>query len=423
MKPNLTTGIFLNGRSSAAAPGRSDVRTISAASEQIPVTDLILNDIAFLESGTNVKEKHKDSQLSASGETDHEEDRPSDNLDPSSQPYTNFLTTPGNNKDTNTNEAVYKGFQEGSNSPSETSPESGYESPGTMLKKLIKTGVFDGTGVLDQKTQPSRVCDGGNNMFKKSESAEIHTSQGGRLKANCTRKNQTLPVTTQALSNNARSSQTCSESNFNKANDSVCLEHQNESLPLYIDSTTQVYSPDLANTVNVKYGQGHVMSQSSRHHDKTEKDPTTDMRWQSVSRTSEGGHHYIQCVHPDGPPRMASTNFERDYGDFEYLVGSQNVRNYEPQNMEQNIHDARQRYDVNIPPQQSSAYQHPLRFVHGFDMPAPPMPSLVQSPEVHYSIQDEPEYEDPQFQEQHSSHGNETLQDFLERIEGEVSLR
>ncbi|KAJ4016788.1 hypothetical protein NW766_004988 [Fusarium irregulare] len=52
-------------------------------------------------------------------------------------------------------------------------------------------------------------------------------------------------------------------------------------------------------------------------------------------------------------------------------------------------------------------------------MPAPPMPSHVQLPEVNYSIQDGQEHKEPQLQEQHSSHGNETLQDFLERIEGE----
>ncbi|KAH7196990.1 uncharacterized protein B0J16DRAFT_10473 [Fusarium flagelliforme] len=423
MKPNLTTGLFLNGRSSAAAPGRSDLVTISAASEQITVTDLMLNDTAFLESGTSMKEKHKDSRLSISEETDHEEDRTSDNLDPSPRPCTNFSTTPGNNKDTNTNEAVENGFREGSNSPGGTSPESCYESPGTMLKKLIKTGVFDGTGILDQKTQPNRVHDGGNNIFKKSELVEIHASRGGGLKASCTRKSQTLPVTTQPPSNNARSNQTCSENHLNKANDSLCFGHRDESLPLYIDSTTQVYSPDLANPVNVKDGKGHVMSQNSGHDDKTEEDSTTNIRRQSVSITSEGGHHYIQCVHPDSPPRPASTNFERDHEDFEYLVGSQNTQNPELQNVEQNVHDAWQRYSVNIPTQQWSAYRHPFHVIHGLDMPAPPMPSPVQLPEVHYSIQDGQEYEDPQLQEQHSSHGNETLQDFLERIEGEVSLR
>ncbi|CAG7564584.1 unnamed protein product [Fusarium equiseti] len=366
-----------------------------------------------------MKEKHKDSQLSTSEETDHEEDRTSDNLDPSSWPWTNFSTTPGNNKDTNTNEAVENGFREGSNSPG----GSRYESPGTMLKKLIKTGVFDGTGILDQKIQPSRVHDGGNDMFKKSELAEIHASRGGGLKASCTRKNQTLPVTTQSPSNNARSNQTCSENHLNKENDSLCFGHRDESLPLYIDSTTQVYSPDLANPVNVKDGKGHVMSQNSGHDDKTEEDSTTNIRRQSVSRTSEGGHHYIQCVHPDSPPRPASTSFERDHGDFEYLVGSQNTQNPKLQSVEQNAHDAWQRSDVNIPTQQSSAYQHPFHFIHGLNMPAPPIPSPVQLPEVHYYIQDGQEYEDPQLQDQHPSHGNETLQDFLERIEDEVWLR
>lgn len=393
-----------------------------AASEQITVTDLMLNDTAFLESGTGMKENHKNSQPSTSEETDHEEDRITDNLDPSSRPCTNFSTTPRNNKDTNTSETVDNDFQEGSNSPSRTSSESCYESPGTMLKKLIKTGVFDGTGILDKKTQPSHVHGDGNNMFETSEPAEIHTSRGRGLKASCTGKNQTLPVTTQPPSSNVMFNQTCSENHLNKANDSLCLGHRDESLPLYIDSTTQVYSPDLANPVNAKNGKGHVISQDSRHDDKTE-DSTTNIRRQSVSRTSEGGHHYIQCVHTDSPSRPAPANFEGDQGDFDYLVGSKEILNSELQNVEQNVHDAWQRYGVDIPMQQSSAYQHPFRFIHGLDMPAPPMPSPVQLPEVHYSIKEGQEHEEPQLQEQHSSHGNETLQDFLERIESEVCLR
>ncbi|OBS26504.1 hypothetical protein FPOA_00447 [Fusarium poae] len=241
MKPNLTTGLFLNGRSSAAAP----------------VADLTFNDTRFLEPKTSPKKKHQDVQLNTNGEIDHDEDETPYNLESPQRQHTNCQKTAIIDKDVEgkVNREADHTSQADCNSLNGSNSEPSPETPRTMLKKLIETGIFDGTGILkltsDKNLQQDPVRDGENGILENVQLVGSRADQHGASTADPS-KDSTIPSTTLPQSNTATFYQGHYGNFQNKSADTGCLERHDEKIPLCTRGTTQVCSYYRANPVNTR---------------------------------------------------------------------------------------------------------------------------------------------------------------------------
>ncbi|EKJ77810.1 hypothetical protein FPSE_02044 [Fusarium pseudograminearum CS3096] len=410
MKPNLTTGLFLNGRSSATAP----------------VADLTFNSTKFLELKPSLREKHKVGQLSTNGETDHDEVETSDNLDHSLQQHTDISKTATTDKDANGKEDIDRCFQDDSSSLNGSNPEPSPDTPRMMLKKLIKTGIFDGTGILklasDKTTRPKPVKDGESSILEKVKPVRSHASQDNVSMAD-PGKDLTLPSTAQPPQDTASLYQKHHGNRLNIPANAVCLERQGENIPLYTSRTAQVCSSGVANLDGMKEGHEPSMTQNPSPDLSLAYESATNGRRQSVPKTSEGGRQYVQCIDQDDQRRPMLTSPDSDPADFGYLVHPQYIQSHEPRRMGQPIYGDWQRCDVIEPPQQPLVDEHSLRFTHrhvgtqGLNPMSFPMPATEMQP-----IQDERGYGNAQTDPPPLNCGNETVQEFFERIEGEVGL-
>jgi hypothetical protein len=395
---------------------------MSVTSHQITVADLKFNDSRFLGSRTSPKEKHKDAQLSTRGESNHDEDETSDNFNSVLRQQTDFLTASVTDKIPNGKEKPGHGSQEDSSSLNGSDPESSPESPGTMLKKLVKTGIFDGMGILnltsDKTMESNLVQDGEDGILQKAQlvkgpglNEEGSMADPGK---------ETLLSTTQSPSNIAKFYQKRYGRHRNRLVDTLCLERQNDKFLVYTHNTTQVCSSDLANPASMRDGHEPSVNQNLSPDLKSAHNPAFNGRRQSVSRTSEGGHHYIQCVDEKDQRRPTLTSPDSDPADFGYLVHPQDVQNPEPRGMELPILGDWRRYDEIKSLQQPLADQHPVHLVPGHaEMPGP-NPVLFPIPLQVCPIHDESN--NTQAEQPRQNRGNETIQEFFERIEGEVSL-
>ncbi|KAI6770133.1 hypothetical protein HG530_004762 [Fusarium avenaceum] len=147
MRPSLTTGLFLNGRSSTARQ----------------VTDLTFNDMPVMKlrgSGNEKEELH----LSTPTQSDHDEDETLEDgsyMQQHAESSTGSTENTKENKRQVTNKAVdtvpqnlsledTHGIQDGLMASAEVAQTSDSESPEVTLKRLIETGIFDGTGILNK---------------------------------------------------------------------------------------------------------------------------------------------------------------------------------------------------------------------------------------------------------------------------------
>ncbi|UZP32720.1 hypothetical protein NXS19_000536 [Fusarium pseudograminearum] len=320
MKPNLTTGLFLNGRSSATAP----------------VADLTFNSTKFLELKPSLREKHKVGQLSTNGETDHDEVETSDNLDHSLQQHTDISKTATTDKDANGKEDIDRCFQDDSSSLNGSNPEPSPDTPRMMLKKLIKTGIFDGTGILklasDKTTRPKPVKDGESSILEKVKPVRSHASQDNVSMAD-PGKDLTLPSTAQPPQDTASLYQKHHGNRLNIPANAVCLERQGENIPLYTSRTAQVCSSGVANLDGMKEGHEPSMTQNPSPDLSLAYESATNGRRQSVPKTSEGGRQYVQCIDQDDQRRPMLTSPDSDPADFGYLVHPQYIQSHEPRKM------------------------------------------------------------------------------------------
>ncbi|CAF3629064.1 unnamed protein product [Fusarium graminearum] len=401
MKPNLTTGLFLNGRSSAAAP----------------VANLTFNSTKLLEPKPSLREKHKVGQLSTNGETDYDEVETSDNLDHSLQQHTDISKTAVTDKDANGKEDIYRYFQDDSSSLNGSNPEPSPDTPRTMLKKLIKTGIFDGTEILklasDKTTRPNSVKHDESGILEKAKPVRSHASQDKVSMAD-PGKDLTLPLTAQPPKD-ASLHQKHHGNRLNISANAVCLERQDENIPLYTSRTAQVYSSDVANLDGMKEGPEPSMTQDPSPDLSLAYESATNGRRQSVPKTSEGGRQYVQCIGQEDQRKPTFTSLDSDPADFGYLVHPQYMQSHEPRSIEQPIHGDWQRYDVIESPQQPLVDEHSLRFTHRHVGTQGLNPML-------FPIQDERGYGNAQADPPPLNCGNETVQEFFERIEGEASL-
>ncbi|KAG8352939.1 hypothetical protein FVEN_g8946 [Fusarium venenatum] len=427
MKPNLTTGLFLNGRSSAAAPGKPLWRTMPRTSHQIIVTDLVFNDTKFLEQKTNPKKKHQDHQPSTNGETDHDEDETPDNLESPPQQHTGCQKTAVTEKDTERKGEPDHTSQEDCNLLNRSNLELSPETPRTMFKKLIETGIFDGTGILkltsDKDLQKGPIRDGENGILKNLQPVGSRAGQYG-VSTTDPDKGLTLPLTTLPQSNIASFYQKHYGNNQNKSADTACLERHGEKTPLCIRDTAQVCYSDRANPVNMRDVHEASITQSPNPDLKLARDSAVDGRRESIYEALEGRHQYTPYIDHTDQRRPTLTNPDSDFADFGYLVHPTDIQSPKLVSTELPTLGDWQRYGESKLLQQSLAAKHSLHLTHGdAGIPGPnlmmfPMPST----EV-YPTQDERGYTNAQVKQQRRNCGNETVREFFESIEGEVSLK
>ncbi|RGP74336.1 hypothetical protein FLONG3_6115 [Fusarium longipes] len=421
MKPNLTAGLFLNGRSSAAVPGRLHGSIVPVTSHRFTATGPKPNDTILLESRRSQDEIHNDSQASTSEETDHDRDKISRNLDPSLRPHTESLVIPATEKDANGKENINSIFQKDSGLLKVSSPEPCSETPRTMLKKLIKTGIFNDTGILnltsDKGTQSNSIRDGESDIPQKSQPSKSHTGQNGLSMVDAS-KDSTRPLATQPSSNMASFCQKYHGKFLNRSADISCLERQRTDAPPYTNNATQVCSSDLASPVSVREGHGHSIDNLS-----PSLNSVDNGREQSVSRTSEGGHHYIQSMDRKYQRISTLANPDSDPADFGFLLHPQDVQIPEPLSMQHPTLGDWKRYDEINVPQQPVAERHLIQRIGGHAGMTPPDAVLLHTPLPGvYPIHDEMGQTYAQTEDPNINCGNETMQEFFERIEGEVSL-
>ncbi|RGP61206.1 hypothetical protein FSPOR_10191 [Fusarium sporotrichioides] len=408
MKPNLTTGLFLNGRSSTAAP----------------VADLTFNDTRFLEPKSSPKKKHKDAQLSTNGETDHDEDDTSNNLEPSSRQRSDFLKTAVTEKDTKGKGEPDHTFQEDRDSLNGSNPEPSPETPRTMLKKLITTGIFDGTGILklpfDEEMESNLIQHHDNSTLGNVQPVGSHTGQNEVSMVDPS-KDSTLLSTTQPHSNIASFYRKHYRNHPDRSTGKVYLELQDEKTPLHTHATAQVRSSNIANPACMRDKYEPSMTENLSPDLKLAHNSAVNGRRQSADEASEGGYHYVQRIDQKDQRKPRLTNPGSDAADFGYLVHPTSIQSPEPVGMKQPIIGDWQQYCAIKLPQQSLADQHSLHLTHGdVGMPGPnSMLFPIPLTEV-YSVQDERGHSNAQAEQPRRTCGNETDETYQALYDGYV---
>ncbi|GKU00155.1 hypothetical protein FLAG1_04541 [Fusarium langsethiae] len=367
------------------------------------IADLTFNDTRFLE--PSPKKKHKDAQLSTNGETDHDEDDISDNLEPSSRQRSDFLKTAVTEKDTKGKGEPDHTFQEDRDSLNGSNPEPSPETPRTMLKKLIKTGIFDGTGVFKlpsvEEMESNLIQHGDNSTLGNIQPVGSHTGQNEVSMVDPS-KDSTLLSTTQPHSNIASFYRKHYRNHPDGSTGKVYLELQDEKTPLHTHATAQVRSSNTANPACMRDKYEPSMTENLSPDLKLAHNSAVNGRWQSADEASEGGCHYVQRIDQKEQRRPRLTNPSSDAADFGYLVHPTGIQSPEPVSMKQPIIGDWQRYGAIKLPQQSLADQHSLHLTHGdVGMPG---------------------HSNAQAEQPRRTCGNETVQEFFERIEGEQDL-
>ncbi|KAM0237689.1 hypothetical protein ACHAPO_004339 [Fusarium lateritium] len=394
---------------------------------RIIVTDLVFNDAKFLEQEPGPKEKHQDLQTSTNGETDHDEDETPDNLESPPRQRTGCQKTAVTEKDTEGKGEPGHTSQEDCNSLNGSNPEPSPETPRTMLKKLIETGIFDGTGILkltsDKYLQQDPIRDGENDILKNIQPVGSRAGQH-RVSTADPDKDSTLPSTTLPQSNIASFYQKQYGNSQNKSADTASLERHGEKTPLCTRGTARVCSCDRANPVNVRDGHEASIAQKPSPDLKIAHDSVANDRRESIYEALEGRHQYIPYIDHKDQKRLTLTNPDSDTADFGYLVHPTDIQNPEFVSTELPTLGDWQRYGEIKLPQESLAAKHSPHLTHGdVDIPRPnPMLFPMPLTEV-YPIQDERGYTNTKAQQLRRNCGNETVQEFFERIEGEVSLK
>ena len=161
MRPNLTAGLFLNGRSSTYGRGTLVLELDLVFSHHNIGADIILNDVTFIET-CGEKGKADEIPQHSTSENSSGQDDVSDSSH-TSRSATELHRTTTNDEEGevqsladdfsqgNHQNKQKDGFEahNGSLPSTETTQPSDCETPEAMLKRLIETGIFDGTGILE----------------------------------------------------------------------------------------------------------------------------------------------------------------------------------------------------------------------------------------------------------------------------------
>ncbi|KAF4952076.1 hypothetical protein FSARC_12741 [Fusarium sarcochroum] len=309
MKPNLTTGLFLNGRSSTF--------------EQ--VTDLTFNNMTFAETQSEVSKNDEESLSNTDDEFNNDKDETLDDSGQSLKQHASISKTTAYATDAarDGGEEVREAHDEHSSPRMQNFPSQSHESQdncdasneitrvhdsgGTsvIFNKLMETGVFDGTGILEKIAQQESQSNAtGLEELKILATAWVNKHlayEDKGVRAGAVRDSPIRPDTQPP--SNVTNSRPDDTNDVTKPTDTPHHEHRGGESPLHTCDPKQgdldpqpgpIHSPSLA-----KPSTGNDTNELSKDEypmrDSEEKQISgVNGRRQSVSQTSEGGHHYIR---------------------------------------------------------------------------------------------------------------------------------
>ncbi|KAH7256864.1 hypothetical protein BKA59DRAFT_507770 [Fusarium tricinctum] len=418
MRPSLTTGLFLNGRSSTAGQ----------------VTDLTFNDMPVMKLRERSGNKKEELHLSTPTQSDHDEDETlydgrymQQHAESSTASIENTKENKRQIADKNVDTVPQNlslgdihGIQDDLISSGEVAQTSDSESPEVTLKRLIETGVFDGTGILNKtanqiiqqkSTNSSNLEPGWNSSIPPNQDKGVLANPdiGALMKSS--------PQIPPNIDQNDTRHVVASTNTAGRG-------HQESKVPVYTHSATQVESPTLTklstrNDVHEHGAEQHVVVENEK-----KVDPVARSRWHSVSRTSEGGHHYIQCLDQKDLPGPLIQSIGTHPADDQYLFHQDVAQNSEIQHPEQPLHHRYKSHDEGTSPAHGLSYQHPRQSLYGICIVPSDSPTILpRACSDMYTIQDEEHGDNTQLARQYYNHDDETMQQFIERIEVEASSR
>ncbi|KAF4999278.1 hypothetical protein FGRMN_2572 [Fusarium graminum] len=404
---------------------------------QDAVADLTFNDMPFMETRRTTRNENEEFQLDTNDLPHHIEDESLDDGDSSQQDAAPSITSIQNRKEEE-REAATKSLELVPPSDSlsvdhdihgelrsskETLQTSDSESPEVALKRLIETGIFDGTHILNkvidrvirQKSTERDVSNGGQENNRRYQYKGVLADPG--IDMNLELSSQFSPRV--KICNQGDASLTTASANT--------IDHgpRRSEVPLYTHSTTQVDSPALARAPagNGLHGCGNNQNFMVESESKEETIPIFQGRWQSVSNVREGGHHSLPCtdqIDLPGPVYQSSETFPTG---AHYLLYKDDTQNSGTQFAEQSLHHRQRSLDDMTPPLYPSVHQYSHSLVYG-NVDIPPHSPMILS---RRNLDPCSFYDDRQGEStpvaQSYCNNNQTMQEFIERIENEASWR
>jgi hypothetical protein len=302
---------------------------------------------------------------------------------------------------------------------SEVAQTSDSESPEVTLRRLIETGVFDGTSILNktanQIIQP-KATNGSNLDTGWNSNIPRYQDKGVLADPDMGALMKSSPQIPPNIDQNDNRHVVASTNTAERG-------HQENEVPVYTHNSTQVESPTLTkvstrNDIHERGAEQHVMVETEK---KTE--PVAQSRWHSMFRTSEGGHHYIQCLNRKDVPGPLIKSIGTHPADGQHLFHQDVAQNSENQHPEQPLHHRYKSHDERTSLLHGSSYQHPRQPLCGiFDVPSDSPTILPTAYSDMYTIQDKA-HGNTQLARPYYNHDDETMQQFIDRIEGEASSR
>ncbi|KAF5542311.1 hypothetical protein FMEXI_7523 [Fusarium mexicanum] len=405
MRPNLTAGLFLNGRSSTYGRG----------------TDTTLNDTSFIETCGGKGRADEVPQHSISENSSGHDDV--SNSGHTSRSATEFPRTTTNDEDgelQNLADDFSQGDQQNtqkdgveahsSSVPStETTQASDCEAPEAMLKRLIETGIFDGTGIFKSTSHRTmepiiehHACPGTNGTEQSSKNPTYqdkgimtdHSSQS-KLGPNI----QTATKNTQFHLNGGAKD----------APVPICSTSPEVQPPILPMSVVENNTDSITEELCVEQPQG------------TKSISTTNSRGHPLSRISERGDRYTEQNDQPGSmfPSLRAEDFNGEHS-YHRDLAEKDESLWEGSF----VHRGLQSHDIMIPISGSPGFQKACRSLNGHISSAgldsavfPTVYSEICSD--HRDIQ----HDNRQPTQPDYCKDSETIQEFIKRIEGEVSMK
>lgn len=437
MRPNLTAGLFLNGRSSTYGRGTLPLGLDLVFSHHNIGADITLDDMTFIETCGENGKPDEIPQHSASENSSGQDDV--SNSDHTSRSATELPRNTTNDEEgevqsladdisqgNQQNNVQKYGLEAHSASvPStETTQTSDSETPEAMLKRLIETGIFDGTGILEttsHRTMDPNIehhyCLGMNGT---EQSSKNPTYQDKGVMADRSRQS-TLEPTIQAATKNTQFHLNGGAKSAPVPTRASCSRYEQE-LPVTIGSTSPQVQPSILPTSVVENNIHSIPEEPCvKQTQGTKGISTTNNRGHPLSQIPERGHRYTE--QKDRPGLMFPSFIAEGFNsESTYHRGS--TEENEPQLEGSFVHRGLQSHEIMISVLRSPGFQQARRPLNGhisstgFD--------TAVFPTVHsdiYSDHRDIQHDDRQLTQPDYYEDSETIQEFIKRVEGEVSMK
>jgi hypothetical protein len=433
MRPNLTAGLFLNGRSSTCGRGTLLLGLDLVFSHHNIGANIILNDITFIETCGEKGKADEIPQHSTSENSSGQNDVSNSSHTSRSATELHRTTTeegevqsladdfsPGNHQNKQKD-----GFEAHSGSllSTETTQASDCETPEAMLKRLIETGIFDGTGILETTSHGTMVpnieyhdCLG---MNEKKQSSKNPTYQDKGVMADGS-GHSTLGPSIQAATKNTQFHLNGDAKDAPVPTKAPCSRYEQE-LPVPICSTSPQVQPQILPTSRAENHTHSIAEEPCiKQPQGTKTIFTTSSRGSPLSRISERGHSYTE--QNDRPDLMFSSLIAEDFNG-EHSRHQDSTGKSESQLKDSFVHRGLQSHNIRILVPGSPGLQQARRPLNGHISSAG-LDSAV-FPTVHseiYSDHQDIQHDKRQITQPDYCEDSETFQEFIQRIEGEVNM-